>query len=445
MKTVHHNRLTTLAAACLWIGLSPLPILAQTGHILDAVGSVNQSMGGAGTAMPLDAMGALYRNSASILGLSGSEIGFGFAVFAPETELSSSVLAGAFGSGVPATSLSGSTTSDTDISPIPSFAFVCRPEESRWAYGISGFGVGGFGVDHPGSATNPITTPQPPNGLGFGPIFSEFQMMQITTTAAYQWTEYVSVGVGLNGDWATLAVSPFSAASPDDANGDTFATYPSGSRSDAVWGLGFQTGIYYENPSTGVHFGASFKSPQWLQTYKINSQDELGAERSLAFNLDYPLIVSLGAGYSGIERWKFAADVRYIDYANTDGFQATGFDTTGAVTGFGWQSIWVTSMGGEYQILPCLALRAGYTFNQNPIRNRDSFFNVAAPGIIQHHLSTGLSFETHHDWILSMAFHHGIRNSISGPWHGPAGPISGTSVSSRLATYSLTGGLSKKF
>ena len=422
-----------------------MPALAQTGHILDAAGPINQSMGGAGTAMPLDAMGALYRNPASIMGLRRSEIAFGFQIFAPETKLSSSVTAGAFGGGMPAMPLSGSTSSDTDISPIPSFAFVYRPEDSRWAYGISGFGVGGFGVDHPGTASNPITTPQPPNGLGFGPIFSEFQLLQITTTAAYQMTDYWSVGVGLNGDWATLAVSPFSAASPDDANGDGFATYPSGSRSDAVWGLGFQAGVYYENPSTGIHLGASFKSPQWLQTYKINSQDELGAGRTLAFDLDYPLIVSLGAGYSGIERWKFAADLRYIDYANTDGFQPTGFDATGAVTGFGWRSIWVASIGSEYQILPCLALRMGYTFNQNPISNRDSFFNVAAPGIIQHHLSAGFSYETHHDWILSMAVKHGFHNSISGPWHGPAGPIAGTSVSSRLATYSLTLGLTKRF
>ena len=105
---------------------------------------------------------------------------------------------------------------------------------------------------------------------------------------------------------------------------------PSGARSDAAWGLGFQVGAYYENPGNGIHLGVSLKSPQWLQAYKFNSQDELGAGRSFEFNLDYPLILSLGAGYSGIDRWKFAADVRYIDYANTDGFEPTGFDATGA-------------------------------------------------------------------------------------------------------------------
>ena len=379
------------------------------------------------------------------MGLSGSEIGFGFQVFAPESELSSSVSAGAFGGGSPASSISGSTASDTDISPIPSFAFVCRPEDSRWGYGISGFGIGGFGVDYAGTATNPITTPQPPNGFGFGAITSQFQFLQITGTAAYQLTDCVSVGFGLNGDWSTLAVAPFSGASPDNANGDGFATFPSGARGDAVWGIGFQAGIYYENPCTGIHLGVSFKSPQWMQTYKINSQDELGAGRSIEFDMDYPMIVSLGAGYSGREQWKYAVDVRYVDYANTDGFQPTGFDATGAVTGFGWRSIWVVSIGSEYQILPCLALRAGYTFNQNPVGDQDSFFNVHAPAIVQHHLSAGFSYETPHDWTLSLAFHHGFSNSISGPWHGPSGPIAGTSVSSRLATYSLSMGLSKKF
>jgi len=434
-----------LVATLLFVVLMQVPALAQTGHILDAVGPINQSMGGAGTAMPLDAMGALYRNSASIMGLDSSEVSFGFQIFAPESQLESSVLAGSFGPGVPAASLIGSTSSDTDISPIPSFAFVCRPDDSRWSYGISGFGIGGFGVDYASSSSNPITSPQPPNGFGFGPIFSNFQLLQITATFAYQLTERTSFGVGLNGDWSTLSVSPFAAASPDDANGDGFASYPSGSHGDAAWGLGFQTGIYYNNPSTGIHLGASYKSPQWMQTYKINSQDELGSGRLIEFDLDYPMMLSLGAGYSGIQDCKFAADLFFIDYESTEGFQPTGFDGMGAATGFGWRSIWGASIGGEYQFLPRLALRTGYTFNQSPIRDQDSFFNVNAPGIIKHHLSGGFSYETHHDWIVSMAFHHGFGNSITGPWQSPAGPIPGTSVTSRLATYSLTAGLSKKY
>lgn len=262
---------------------------------------------------------------------------------------------------------------------------------------------------------------------------------------AYQLSDRVSIGVGLNGDWATLAVSPFSAAFPDDANGDGFGTYPNGSRSDVAWGLGFQAGLYYENADSGLHLGASVKSPQWLQTFKFNSQDELGAGRTLTFDLDYPLIASIGVGCSRWERWRFAADLRYIDYSNTEGFQAAGFAPTGAVTGFGWESIWVVAVGTEYRVTPCFALRCGYTFNESPIRDSDSFFNVAASGVVQHHLSAGFSYETVHDWTLSIAFHRGFQNSVSGPWQSPAGAIPGTTVTSELATYSLTLGVGRRF
>jgi len=418
---------------------------AQTGHVLDAVGPINQSMGGAGTAMPLDAMGALHWNPASISGIESTEIGFAFQIFAPQTRLSSSVRAGAFGPGVPAGSLSGRTTSDTGISPIPSFAFVFRDPESPWTYGISGFGIGGFGVDYPGSSANPLTTPQPPNGFGFGPISSEFQLMQITPTLAYQLTDRVSIGFWLNMDWATLSVAPFSAAVPDDANGDGLRTYPDGARGDSAWGLGFQAGIYYVNKENGLHLGAAIKTPQWIQTFKINSQNELGAGRTLEFDLDYPMIASLGVGYSGWERWKFAADLRYIDYENTNGFQAAGFDSTGAVTGFGWQSIVVMAVGAEYHVTRRFAVRTGYTFNENPIREEDTFYNVPAPAIIQHHLSAGFSYDMVHDWTLSCAVKHGFKNSISGAWQSPAGAIPGTKVSSELSTNSLTIGLGRKY
>ena len=54
-----------LSVGCLFATMQSAQVMAQSGHVLDAVGPVNQSMGGAGTAMPLDAMGALHWNPAS--------------------------------------------------------------------------------------------------------------------------------------------------------------------------------------------------------------------------------------------------------------------------------------------------------------------------------------------------------------------------------------------
>src|ERR1700724_1691834 len=75
---------------------SPL-CTAQEGIVLTGAGAVNRSMGGAATAAPIDATGALYWNPASITGLKRSEMEFGMELLFPHTTLSSSVPAGALG------------------------------------------------------------------------------------------------------------------------------------------------------------------------------------------------------------------------------------------------------------------------------------------------------------------------------------------------------------
>ncbi|MEZ6115729.1 MAG: hypothetical protein R3C28_04045 [Pirellulaceae bacterium] len=154
-----------------WLLLQSMGALAtaQTGHVLDAIGPVNQSMGGAGTGLPLDAIGAVHHNPASICGLPSSEVSFGFMGFASDTQLSSEIDANAFGPNFPATNLAGSTKSDSDISPIPSIALVHKRPDSPWVIGLGGVAIGGFGVDLPATSANPILSPQPAQGgWGFG-------------------------------------------------------------------------------------------------------------------------------------------------------------------------------------------------------------------------------------------------------------------------------------
>ncbi|MCA9263048.1 MAG: outer membrane protein transport protein [Planctomycetales bacterium] len=414
----------------------------QMGHVLDAVGPVNQSMAGAGTALPLDAMGALHWNPASISGLPGSEIGFGFMGFAPETELASRVDAGAFGPGMPAVTMQGVTKSDTDIVPIPSLACVYRNPASPWTIGLGGVAIGGFGVDFPASNVNPILTPQPADGgIGFGAIYSQFQLLQFCPTVSYRMSNGWSIGVAPTFNWATLAIAPFSAATPN-ADG----SYPSGAHGDASWGMGIQVGTFYEWQATGWNFGLSYKSPQWFQDFELNGMDELGNPRRLTLDLDYPGIFSMGVAYRGIPRVNLAWDIRYIDYENADGFQEAGYDVTGAVTGFGWSSIWTTSLGAEFAVTDNLRWRCGYAFNESPISNPEMFYNSPAPALVQHHLSTGFTYQVASGWTCSVAYHHGFQNSISGRWWHPTfGSVPGTNVTGTLATHGLVGGISKRF
>src|SRR5207237_533378 len=150
-----------------------------------------------------------YWNPASISGLGHSEMEFGIEFLYPRATLSSHVAAGSLGFGVPRVPLTGSTGSDSGVFPLPSFGLVYQPPESPWTLGVGLFAVGGFAVNYPSSVNNPFLTPQPPNGVGVGNLFAQYQILQLTPTVAYQLTEHLSVGAGLTADLASLLVDPF--------------------------------------------------------------------------------------------------------------------------------------------------------------------------------------------------------------------------------------------
>ena len=64
---------------------------SQSGHIMQGVGAVNMSMGGASTAQPLDISGALQWNPASISAFNDKIIKFDIGMFYSSPELFSTV------------------------------------------------------------------------------------------------------------------------------------------------------------------------------------------------------------------------------------------------------------------------------------------------------------------------------------------------------------------
>ena len=169
--------------------------------MLTGVGPVNRSMGGASAAAPLDATGALYWNPATLSGLPHSEIDFGLELLYTSSVLSSEVAPNAFGPGLPGRPLADSTRGDPGVFPLPSFGFSYHPDDSPLTFGVGVFGVGGFGSNYPASLTNPILTPQPPNGFGLGATSSQLLILQVAPAVAYQITDHLSVAIGPGSTW----------------------------------------------------------------------------------------------------------------------------------------------------------------------------------------------------------------------------------------------------
>lgn len=422
------------------IGLLSLPALAGTvraqGIALSGVGAVNRSMAGASTAAPIDAAGALMWNPASISGLQHSEVDMGLELLLPTEKLSSSFAA---------YNMQGSTGGEPGVSPIPEMAFVHRSDDSPWSYGLGIFGIAGFQTNYPASLTNPVLTPQPPNGLGLGRISSDAEYYQVIPTVSYALTERLSFGFAPTLTLAKLDVDPMVFAAPDNAAGTGYM-YPTADGTRYHFGGGFQLGVYYV-ASESWQVGVCFKSPQWFEKFTSNTVNELGQPEVASVNFNYPLIVSLGTAYTGIENWLFACDVRYFNYAGTAGFGSpAAFDASGAVTGLGWKDIVSVHTGAQYTATDRLRLRLGYQYNPSPIGSEEAFFNVASPLIIEHVVGVGFSYNLASNEVLSVAYLHGFENHVSGPIQAPGyGDIPGTSVTSSVSADALSVGFSFLF
>ncbi|MBT8282176.1 MAG: hydrocarbon degradation protein, partial [Muriicola sp.] len=113
------NYLLTLALALL-----VSTAFSQAGHIMQGVGSVNMSMGGAATAQPLDISGALQWNPAAISVFDENQLKFDIGFFFSSPELSSTVPE-FDSSGQPTGNFfSGTTEDDRGVSPLPALAYV---------------------------------------------------------------------------------------------------------------------------------------------------------------------------------------------------------------------------------------------------------------------------------------------------------------------------------
>src|SRR5262249_34921820 len=163
------------------------------------------------------------------------------------------------------------------------------------------------------------------------------------------------------------------------------------------------------------------KSPQWFQSFSLKSEDELGRPRTLKFDIDYPLIVTTGVAYTGLEHFAFALDFRYLNYKDTNGFGRGGFGPGGVVRGLGWADVFVTAFGVQYAPGGPLSFRAGYSYNTQPIPAANTTFNLASPSINQNTVYCGLSYQLAESWLISLTYGHGFSNDISGPLQTPAG------------------------
>ncbi|QCX38851.1 hydrocarbon degradation protein [Aureibaculum algae] len=426
----------------LFVYLFSTTILAQSGHIMQGVGSVNMSMGGASTAQPLDISGTLQWNPAAISVFDKSILRFDMGIFFSTPELNSTVPEfDDFGQPT-GNFFSGTTEDDRPASPMPAIAFVWGKEDSRHTFGASAFGISGFGVTFPESMSNPINMPQP---NGFGKIKSDYMLLQVGLTYAYEISDQFSIGLEPTFNYASLQLMPNPTATPNNSG------YPSTNKASAT-GFGAQFGLFYDS-GIGIKAGASYKTTQTFSDFKFENTHLDNSSAKNEFNMDYPAILSFGLGYSKGD-FDLAVDYRTVFYENTDGFSTTGWTETGSVAGFGWENISILSAGVQFKGIHKLPLRLGYTYSTNPINEEVTFFNIPATAIIKNAFQLGLTYEASDAVSIDAVYHYGTSSgATTGPMlnpmfveaYPPYGAIPGSEVSYDMTTSMIMVGLNYAF
>jgi len=417
---------------------------SQAGHIMQGVGAFNMSMGGASTAQPLDISGALQWNPASISAFNDKIIKFDIGLFYSSPELYSTVPE-FNSSGQPTGNFySGTTKDDRGVSPMPALAMVWGKEDSKHTFGASVFGISGFGVTFPESTSNPINMPQ--NMGGFGRIESDYMLLQVGFTWAYELSDKFSIGVEPTFNYGTLELMPNPTANPSMTAG-----YPSSDKA-ATTGFGGQLGLFFDS-KTGFKAGVSYKSTQDLSNLKFENTYLDNSTGTNELDMDYPAILSFGLGYSKSD-FDIAVDYRMVDYKNTNGFSETGWTSTASVKGFGWDNVSILSAGIQYKGIEKLPLRLGYTYSSNPISSDVAMFNIPATAIIKNAFQVGFSYLMGTNFSLDAVYHHGASDGkTSGPLlnpmfassSNPYGAIPGSNVSYDMTTDLIMVGISYKF
>jgi long-chain fatty acid transport protein len=391
-------------------------------------------------------MGALAWNSATITALDRTQMDFGVMVYFPHSTLSSRVNLGFLAPFVPSSfPTDGSTPSDAGFAPLLSVGVIYQPEDSPFAFGVGLLTISGSSLNYPADPHNAALSPFLPFGVGFSSIEAIIDVLQVPLTVAAKVTDHLSIGVAPTPDVGLIVADPALFTAPDNASGSSFATYPSATHAKFAWGIGGQVGAYYTTDA-GWNFGVSYKSPQVFEPFTYHARDQVGGPRDIAVRLAYPSITSVGIAYQGLPRWLFALDLRWIDYRHARFFGDAGvYSPDGAVQGFGWRSIGVVALGAQYQATDRISVRAGYSFNQNPVDPALTSINIGSPAVVEHTFSVGASYNITRALSVSATYSHGFQNSISGPAILPTGTLRFVQLTSQASSDSILLGATLQF
>ncbi len=397
---------------------------ATNGDNLISIGPISRAMGGVGIAAPQDAISAVFSNPAAMCFgpfCPGTEVNFGGTLFMPRIDAR-------------VTNAGQVTAADSDkkVFAIPAFGLSVPITSALplWRFGLAAYGVSGLGVDY---RNTPLEQATLPNSGGFPAVAGEYtqlQIMKFSPSIAFQPNNNFSVGIGVHIDYANL----------DLRNGSSFN-----------YAVGGQAGLIYKL-TDGITFGATYVSPQNVKYKQVKDFDQDGTSDDL--KLEQPQQAGVGLAIEPVKNtFLIEIDGRWINWASARGY-----------SDFDWKNQWVGAVGVQFKPLPEIALRAGYNYGNNPVREHEDFVGtslttvqgktlptyyyetfriIGFPAIVKQHVTAGIGYEISNKLAINAGYTHAFKETIKESGTDPLGQPA--TLESTLSEDSIEFGITWRF
>jgi long-chain fatty acid transport protein len=367
--------------------------LATDGYFSQGIGVKAQGMGGVGIALPQDSLAAATNPAGTVW--VGNRIDGAVTWFRPKrnAEIVDNAVPGANGR------YDGNDTANFFV---PEFGYAKQLSPST-AIGLAAYGNGGMNTDY---GKNPYAAFGSEGRAGV-----DLAQLFITPSLAYKLNEQHSIGVAVNfavQQFSANGLGAFAPLSTDSTN-----LTDRGHDTSSGWGLrlGWTGQI-----TPQLTLGATWASK--IRTDRFDKYRGLFAD---AGSFDIPANYGIGIAYKVTPTLTVAADVQRINYGGVRSianplaklFAGNGLGSADG-PGFGWRDITVVKVGANYDFSEELAVRIGYNHSGQPIPDDQTFFNILAPGVVQHHLTLGSTWKTSKNGELSFFYTHAFKKTVHG-------------------------------
>ncbi len=405
------------------LGLCFETAYATNGYFRHGYGMQYRGLAGAGAALYLSPLGVA--TNPAVLSFLGSQLDIGFSLFNPNREYTVTGNPSGFPFTFPLTP--GTVESDSKLFLIPTVGISYSLQGGN-ALGLAIFGNGGMNTDYP---VKTFDTPQlsfePPTGVDLSQLF-------VAATYARRFGKNHAVGIS-----GIFVFQRFRAEGLFAFGG--FSSDPSKlTNNEHSNSTGFGARIGYLGEFGVLSVGGSYQTK-----FSMSEFDEYAGLFAEQGGFDIPATWTAGIAVKASPKVTLAADIQQIMYSdiasvgnpldlqnnppfvpnpnpnpndpNTFFLPNQNFKPLGDPNGwgFGWDDMTVVKFGVQLEVAPEFMLRGGFSTGGQPIPESEVMFNILAPGVIENHITLGLSAPVSDKVKFNFAFMHALSKSVTGP------------------------------